>query len=104
MFDDVLVDRLDQRIVGDGLDEDRAVVVLGRGGHVDLQGEAPVLLQHAVMDVLDGLEPGHARVVDVVGLVIEHGEFVDLADDLAEVGFAVGGLADGLGAEGVVRK
>ena len=54
-----------------------------------------VFLQHAVVDVLDGLEPGHARVVDVVRLVVEDGQFVDLADDFAEVDVAVGGLADG---------
>ena len=37
VFDDVLVDRLDQRIDGYGLHEDRAVVVLRRVGYVDLQ-------------------------------------------------------------------
>ena len=52
-----------------------------------------------MVNVLNGLEPGHPRVVDMVGLVVENGEFVDLAHDLAEVGLAVGGLADGLGAE-----
>jgi hypothetical protein len=41
VLDHVLVDGLDQRVVGDGLDEDRAVVVLGRGGDVDLQRQAP---------------------------------------------------------------
>ena len=39
------------------------------------------------------------RVVDVVRLVVEDGELVDLADDHAEVGLAVGGLADRLRAE-----
>ena len=39
------------------------------------------------------------RVVDVVRLVVEDGELVDLAHDLAEVGLAVGGLADRLRAE-----
>jgi hypothetical protein len=38
--------------------------------------------------------------MDVVRLVVEHGEFVDLSHDLAQVGLAVGGLADRLGAEG----
>ena len=32
--------------------------------------------------------------------VVEHGEFFDFANDLAEVGLAVGGLADWLRAEG----
>ena len=36
----VLGDRLDQRIVADGLHEDRAVVVPRRGGHVDLDAKA----------------------------------------------------------------
>ena len=100
MLDDVLVDGLDQRIVGDRLHEDRAVVVARRGGHVHLQGQTAILLQHLVVDVLNGLEPRHLRVVDVVRLVVEHGQFVDFADDLAEIGLAVGGLADRLRAEG----
>ncbi len=104
MLDDVLVDGLDERVVGNRLDEDRAVVVARRGGHVDLEGEAAVLLEHLVVDVLNGLEPRHARIVDVVRLVVEDGKLVDLADDLAEVGLAVGGLAGGLGPEGVARK
>ena len=99
MLDDVLVDGLDERIVGDGLDEDRAVVVARRSCHVHLERETAVFLQHPVVDVLDGFEPRHPRVVDVVRLVVEDGEFLDLADDLAEVGLAVGGLADGLWAE-----
>ena len=36
----------------------------------------------------------------MVRLVVEHGEFLDLADDFAEVGIAVGGLAGGFRAEG----
>ena len=96
MLDDVLVNGLDQRIVADGLDEDRAVVVPRRGRHVHLERQAQVLLQHPVMNVLDALEPGQPRVVDMVRLVVEHGEFVDLAHDLAQVGLAVGGLADRL--------
>ena len=99
MLDHVLSDRLDQRVVADRLHEDRAVVVARRRRHVHLQRQAAVLLQHPVVDVLDALEPRHARVVDVVGLVVEDGEFLDLAHDLAEVGFAVGGLADWLRAE-----
>lgn len=104
MLDDVLMDRLDQRVVGDGLDEDRAVVVARCGGHVDLERELSIPLDHAVVDVLDGLEPSHARIVDVMGLVIENGEFIDLADDFAEAGLRLGGLAGGLRAEGVVEE
>ncbi len=46
-------------------------------------------------------EPRHALVVDVVRLVVEDGEFFDFADEFAEVGLRVGGLAGGLFAEGV---
>ncbi len=60
VLDDVLRDGLHQRVIGHGLHEDRAVVVLGRGGHVHLQRERGALLQQPVVDVLDGLEPGHA--------------------------------------------
>jgi hypothetical protein len=65
------VERLDERIVGDGLDEDRRVVVAGGGRDVDLEREAAVLLEHLVVDVLDRLEPRHSGIVDVVGLIIE---------------------------------
>ena len=99
VFDDVLMDGLDERIVGHRLDEDRAVVVARCGGDIDLERETAVLLEHAMVDVLDRLEPGHLRVVDVVRLVVEHRKLVNLADDLAEVGLAVGGLARRLVAE-----
>ena len=39
MFDDVLVNGFDQRIVGHGLDEDGAVVMTRCRGHVDLERE-----------------------------------------------------------------
>ncbi|MES3015974.1 MAG: hypothetical protein V4750_19885, partial [Pseudomonadota bacterium] len=55
------------------------------------------------MNVADAAEPGHALVVDVVGLVVEDGEFVDLADQLAQVGLAVGRLAAGPLAEGLQK-
>ena len=44
MLDDILVDRFHQRIVGNRLHEDRAVVVPGRGGHIHLQRQASVFL------------------------------------------------------------
>jgi hypothetical protein len=99
MLDDVLGNRLDQRIVAHGLHENRAVVVARRGRHVDLERQPQVFLQQLVMNVLNALEPGHAWVMDVVRLVVEHGEFVDLSHDFAQVGLAVRGLADRLCAE-----
>jgi hypothetical protein len=57
-----------------------------------------------MVDVLDRLEPRHARVVDVVGLVVEDGEFLDLAHDLTEVGLAIGGPAGGFFAEGLGKE
>ena len=101
VLDDILVDGLDQRVVRNGLHEDRAIVVPGRGSHIYLQCQASVLLQHAVMNVLNALEPGHSRVMNVMGLVVEHGQLVDLADDLAQIGLAIGRLAHRLGAEGI---
>jgi len=80
VLDDALVDRLDERVVADRLHEDRPVVVARRRRHVDLQGKAAVLLQHAVVDVADAAEPRHALVVDVMRLVVEDRELVDLAD------------------------
>ena len=100
MLDDILMDGLDQRIIRDGLHEDRAVVVARRGGHIHLQGQPAIPLQHTVVDVLDALEPGHARIVNVMRLVVEDSQFLDLTDDLAAIGLAVGGLADWLGTEG----
>src|SRR5437870_2651445 len=46
-----------------------------------------------MVDVLDGFEPGHLWVVDVVGFIVEDSEFLDLPDDFAEVCLGVGGLA-----------
>ena len=75
-----------------------------RGGHVNLQREPTIFLKHLVVDVLNGHEPRHAAVVDVVCLVVEHGQFFNLTDDFAEVGFAVGGLADGFCSESIRQK
>ena len=100
MLDHVLGDGLDQRVVAHGLHEDRAVVMARRGRYIHLDGQTQVFLQQLMVNVLDALEPGQAVVVDVVRFVIEHGEFIDLSHDLAQVGVAVRGLADGLGPEG----
>ena len=96
VLDHVLADRLDERVVRHGLHEDRAVVVARRGGDVDLQREARILLEHPVMDVLDALEPRHPGIVDVVRLVVEDGQFRDVADDFAQIGPAFVGRADRL--------
>src|ERR1700722_9647258 len=53
-----------------------------------------------MMDVLDGFEPRHAAVVNMMSLVVEHGEFFDLADDFAKVGLAVRRFTGRLCAEG----
>ena len=100
MFDDVLVDRLDQRVIADGLNKNRAVVVARRGGDINLQGETPVSLQHPVMNVLNALEPRHSRVVNVVRFVVEDRQFFDLADNFAKIGFTVGRFANRLRPEG----
>ena len=104
MLNDVLMDGLDEWIVGDGLHEDRAIVMSGRSRHVDLQSEAAIALEHLVMDVLDVLEPRHLRIVDVVRFVVEDGQFFDFTDDLAQVCIAVRGLASGLGTEGISEE
>lgn len=42
--------------------------------------QSSVALQHPVMNVLDGFEPGHLWVVNVMRLLIENGELIHLAD------------------------
>ena len=56
------------------------------------------------MDVLDGLEPRHALVVDVMCFVVENGQFLDLADDLSKVGVGGGGFSDRLRPEGLIEE
>ena len=58
-----------------------------------------IFLQHLVMDVLNGFEPGHAGVMDVMGFVVEYGQLFNFADDLTQVGLAVRGFASGLCSE-----
>ena len=99
MLDDVLMDGLEERIVGNGLDEDRAVVMAWRSGHVHLEPKTAIFLQHSMVDVLDGFKPRHPRVVDVMRLVVENGQLLNFSHDLAEVGLAIGGFAGGLRAE-----
>ena len=99
MLDHVLRNGLDQRIVAHRLHEDRTVVVARRGRHVHLKGQAQVFLQQPKVDILNALKPGQAAVVNVVRLVVEDRQLVDLAHDFAQIGVAVGGLADRLAAE-----
>ena len=99
----VLADRLHQRIVGDGLHEDRPVVVLRRRGDVHLQAQGAAFLQQTVVDVLDRLEPGELRVVDVVRFVVDHHQLVDVAHDHAQVHLRVGGLSRRARSEEVVH-
>ena len=96
MLHDVLGDCLDERVVAHRLHEDCSAVMAWGGRDVHLDGESQVFLQQPMVNVLDALEPGKAAIVDVVRLVVEDGELVDLAHDLAEVGLAVGRLTDGL--------
>ena len=44
MFDDILGDGLDKRVIADGLDKNCAVVVLGGGRKIHLQGEKVIFL------------------------------------------------------------
>ena len=80
MFHNVLVNRFDEWIVGNSLNEDRPIVVLRRGRYIDLQRETSIALEHSVVNVLNGFEPGHLWVVNVVGFVVKDSEFVDLAN------------------------
>ena len=104
MLDHVLRDSFHQRVIGDGLHKDRAVVVFGCGGHVHLQGEGRAFLLQPVVDVLDGFEPGHARVVDMVRLVVQHNQFVNVAHDHAQIHLGVGGRAAGPLAQKVIPR
>ena len=100
MFDDVLVNGFNERIVRHGLHEDRTVVMTRRCSHIHLQGQMAVLLKHFVVNVLNGFEPSHLRIMYMMRFIVEDGELLDFTDNLAEVCFAVGGLATGLGPKG----
>jgi len=100
VLDHVLRDRFDERIVAHRLHEDRAVLMPRCRGHIHLNREPQVLLQHRVMNVLDALEPCKAVVVNVVRLVVEDGQLINFADDFAQIDAAVIGLADRLRSNG----
>ena len=104
VLDHVLRDGFYQRVVGDGLHEDGAVVVLRGGRDINLQRERGAFLLETVVNVLDGLEPGHARVVDVVRFVIQHDQLFDITHDHAQVDFGVGGRAAGTRTQEVVSQ
>src|SRR5579859_1625701 len=103
MLDNVLGDRFNQRVVRDGLDEDGAVVVAWSGGYVYLQGQRRIFLQQAVVDVLNGLEPGHVGIVDVMSYVVEDRQLFDIANDDAQVDLGIGSGSGGAFAEKVVH-
>ena len=54
------------------------------------------------MDVGDGLKPGEAGIVDVMGFIIEHHEFIDFAHDLAQIDLGIQRGASGAAAEEIV--
>ena len=96
VFDYILMDRLDQGIVGHGLHEDGSVIMPGRSGNVDLKRKLGVFLQKAEMYVLDRLKPCHPRIVNVVGFVIEDCEFFHFSNNFTKVSFAFIRLPYGL--------
>ena len=104
MLDHVLRNGFHQRVIRHGLHENRAVVVFGGGSHVHLQGEGSPFLLQPVVDVFDGFEPGHALVVNVVRLVVQHHQFVNVAHDHTQVHFGVGGRAGGMLAQKIVHR
>ncbi len=53
-----------------------------------------------MMNVLDALKPRQSRIVNMMRLVIEDGEFVYIAHNLAQIGVAIGGLSHRLRTEG----
>lgn len=93
MLDDVLRNGFDQRIIRHGLYENRAVSVLRRRRHIDLQRQRGPFLQKPVVNVLNRLEPGQARVMNVMRLVVQHHQLVDVADDHAEVPWSFSSIA-----------
>ncbi|MBV6467578.1 MAG: hypothetical protein PGMFKBFP_02946 [Anaerolineales bacterium] len=102
MFHHVLNDGFHQRIIAHGLHEDGAVVVFGRGGDIQLQGEEAVFLLQAVVNIFDGFEPRQFAVVDVMRFVVDHDQFVNLAHDHAQIHFGFVGLACGTRAEKII--
>ena len=72
----------------------------GCGRHVDLNRQPQVFLQQVVGNVLNAFKPRHFGVMDVVGFVIENGQFVNVTHHFTQIHFAVGGFAHGFGAKG----
>ena len=99
VLDNILCDGLDEWIVAHRLHKNGPIVVPRRSGDVYLDGEFQVLLQQPVVYVLDALEPRQAVVVNVVRLVVEHGQFVNFTNDFTKVNIAVGRPANRLGAK-----
>src|SRR3990172_3024402 len=56
------------------------------------------------MDVLDGLEPCHARVVDMVRLVVQDHQLVNIAHYHAQIHLGVGGGAAWTFAQKIVHR
>ena len=54
------------------------------------------------MDVGDGLKPGEAGIVNVMGFIVQHHEFIDLAHDLAEIDLGIEQGACGAGAKEII--
>ena len=83
MFDNVLRNRFNQRIVTDSLDKDGTIVVSGCSRDINLNRQLQVLLQQAMVNILNALKPGQFVVMDVMRFIVEHGQFVNLADDFS---------------------
>ena len=90
MLDDVLRYGFNKRIVRDRLHENRSVVVLRRGRHVDLQAERTAFLQQPVVNIFDRFEPRQTLVVNVMRLVVQDHKLVDVPHNHAQVYFRVG--------------
>ena len=104
MLHHILSYSFDERVIRDRLNEDRSVVCTRCGRDVHLQRQRRTLLQQPVVNVFDGLEPGHLRIVDMVRLIVQHHQLVDVADDHAQVHFGVRGRTSRAGTEEVVHR
>ena len=87
VFHHVLRDGLHQRIIGNGLHKNCPVIVFGGRRGIHLQSKPASFLFQAVVNVFNGLKPRHLLIVYVMRLIIEHRQFIYVADHHAQINF-----------------
>ncbi len=61
------------------------LLCLGGCCHIHLKGKKAVFMQQPVMNILYGLEPGQAAVMNMVRFIVEDNQLFNIPDNIPQI-------------------